>query len=144
MKSVADGVFNGNLPWTMVGLGAIIGVLIILIDMRQEKKGSDFRVPILAVAVGIYLPIELSVPIFIGGMIAHFSERSGSTEIMKKRGLLMASGLITGEALMGILVAVPIFVTADKDWWPKVHGFEILGTVCFLAVLVWLYKSVTK
>ena len=144
MKSVADGVFNGNLPWTMVGLGAIIGVLIILIDMRQEKKGSDFRVPILAVAVGIYLPIELSVPIFIGGMIAHFSERSGSTEIMKKRGLLMASGLITGEALMGILVAVPIFVTADKDWWPKVHGFEILGAVCFLAVLAWLYKSVTK
>jgi len=144
MKSVADGVFNDNLPWTMVGIGAIIGIIIILIDMRQEKIGSDFRVPILAVAVGIYLPIELSVPIFIGGMISHFSEKSGSTEIMKKRGLLIASGLITGEALMGILVAVPIFVTGEKDWWPKVLGFEIFGIICFLAVLTWLYKSVTK
>ncbi|MEC7730949.1 MAG: oligopeptide transporter, OPT family, partial [Candidatus Neomarinimicrobiota bacterium] len=144
MKSVADGVFTGNLPWTMVGFGAVIGVIIILIDIRQENMGSDFRVPILAVAVGIYLPIELTVPIFIGGMITHLSEQSGATDMMKKRGLLMASGLITGEALIGILVAVPIFLTADKDWWPKVHGFEILGTVCFLVVLAWLYKSVTK
>jgi len=144
MKSVADGVFKGNLPWTMVGLGAIIGIVIILIDIRQKNLGSDFRVPILAVAVGIYLPIELTVPIFIGGMISHFSEKSGATEKIKKRGLLMASGLITGEALMGILVAIPIFLTANKNWWPKVHGFEILGIVCFLSVLIWFYKSVTK
>ena len=143
MKSVADGVFNNNLPWAMVGLGVIIGLFIILIDLRQEKNGSDFRVPILAVAVGIYLPIELSVPIFFGGMIAYFSEQSGSTDIMKKRGLLIASGLITGEALMGILVAVPIFISANKDWWPKVHGFEILGIIFFILVLTWLYRSVT-
>jgi len=143
MKSVADGVFNNNLPWAMVGLGVIIGLFIILIDLRQEKNGSDFRVPILAVAVGIYLPIELSVPIFFGGMIAYFSEQSGSTDIMKKRGLLIASGLITGEALMGILVAVPIFISANKDWWPKVHGFEILGIIFFILVITWLYRSVT-
>ena len=143
MKSVADGVFNNNLPWAMVGLGAIIGLFIILIDLRQEKNGSDFRVPILAVAVGIYLPIELSVPIFFGGMIAYFSEQSGSTDIMKKRGLLIASGLITGEALMGILVAVPIFISANKDWWPKVHGFEILGIIFFILIITWLYRSVT-
>ena len=144
MKSVADGVFNGNLPWTMVGFGAIIGVIIILIDIRQENMGSDFRVPILAVAVGIYLPIELTVPIFIGGMIAHLSEQSGATDMMKKRGLLMASGLITGEALMGILVAVPIFITANKDWWPQFDGLQFLGIAFFLGTLAWLYKSVTK
>jgi len=143
MRSVADGVFTGNLPWTMVGIGAIIGIIIILIDIRQEKIGSDFRVPILAVAVGIYLPIELTVPIFIGGMISHLSDLSGATDVMKKRGLLMASGLITGEALMGILVAVPIFVTGAKDWWPSYPGFQILGIAGFLAVLGWLYKSVT-
>ncbi len=124
MKSVADGVFTGNLPWTMVGFGAIIGVIIILIDLRQKRIGSDFRVPILAVAVGIYLPIELTVPIFIGGMIAHFSDRSKATETMKKKGLLMASRLITGEALIGILVAVPIFMTGSKDWWPQFPGFK--------------------
>jgi len=143
MRSVADGVFTGNLPWDMVGIGAIIGIIIILIDIRQEKIGSDFRVPILAVAVGIYLPIELTVPIFTGGMISHLSDLSGATDVMKKRGLLMASGLITGEALMGILVAVPIFVTGAKDWWPSYPGFQILGIAGFLAVLGWLYKSVT-
>jgi len=143
MKSVADGVFNNNLPWKMVGLGLLIGLIIILIDLRQEKIGSDFRVPILAVAVGIYLPIELSVPIFIGGMIAYFSDKSNSTETMKKRGLLISSGLITGEALMGILVAVPIFISSNKNWWPKVYGFEILGIVSFITVIIWLYRSVT-
>ena len=143
MKSVADGVFNNNLPWKMVGLGLLIGLIIILIDLRQEKIGSDFRVPILAVAVGIYLPIELSVPIFIGGMIAYFSDKSNSTETMKKRGLLISSGLITGEALMGILVAVPIFISSNKNWWPKVYGFEILGMVSFITVIIWLYRSVT-
>ena len=106
--------------------------------------GSDFRVPILAVAVGIYLPIELTVPIFIGGMITHLSEQSGATDMMKKRGLLMASGLITGEALMGILVAVPIFITANKDWWPQFGGLQFLGIAFFLGTLAWLYKSVTK
>ena len=144
MKSVADGVFNGNLPWTMVGFGAIIGIIIILIDIRQENMGSDFRVPILAVAVGIYLPIELTVPIFIGGMISHLSDQSGATDMMKKRGLLMASGLITGEALMGILVAVPIFITANKDWWPQFGGLQFLGIIFFVGTLAWLYKSVTK
>jgi putative OPT family oligopeptide transporter len=144
MKSVADGVFTGNLPWTMVGFGAIIGIIIILIDLRQKRIGSDFRVPILAVAVGIYLPIELTVPIFIGGMIAHFSDRSGATDTMKKKGLLMASGLITGEALVGILVAVPIFMTGSKDWWPQFPGFQIIGIAAFLGVIGWLYKSVTQ
>jgi len=144
MKSVADGVFTGNLPWIMVGFGAIIGIIIILLDLRQKRIGSDFRVPILAVAVGIYLPIELTVPIFIGGMISHFSDRSGATDTMKKKGLLMASGLITGEALVGILVAVPIFMTGSKDWWPQFPGFQIIGIAAFLGVIGWLYNSVTQ
>ena len=144
MKSVADGVFTGNLPWTFVYMGALIAVFIILIDIRQEKRGSDFRVPVLAVAVGIYLPITLTVPIFIGGMINHLGKKAGASKTSEKKGLLLASGLITGEALMGILVAVPIFVTGNKGWWPNFHGFELLGPVAFAAVIFWLYKSVTK
>ena len=53
MKSVADGVFSGNLPWGFVSIGAVIAVILILMDLRQEKIGSDFRIPVLAVAVGI-------------------------------------------------------------------------------------------
>jgi putative OPT family oligopeptide transporter len=144
MKSVADGVFTGDLPWTFVYIGAIIAVIIILIDIRQEKAGSDFRVPVLAVAVGIYLPITLTVPIFIGGMINHLGKKAGGSKASEKRGLLMASGLITGEALMGILVALPIFLTGVKAWWPNFSGFEWAGPVAFLVVIYWLYSSVSK
>ena len=144
MKSVADGVFSGNLPWDFVAIGALIGIVIILIDIRQEMMGADFRVPVLAVAVGIYLPIELSVPIFIGGMINHIGQGSETERSGQKKGLLMASGLITGEALMGILVAVPIFITGNKDWWPTVNGLTWLGPIAFLAVIYWLYYTITE
>jgi putative OPT family oligopeptide transporter len=144
MKSVAEGVFQGNLPWNFVLIGGIIGILIIIVDLIQKKRGSDFRVPILAVAVGIYLPITLSVPIFIGGMIAHFSQRKNKSEALKKKGLLFASGLITGEALMGIFVAIPIFITANKNWWPHFSGFAWLGTILFIGICVWLYLSVSR
>lgn len=76
MSSVADGVFNQNLPWTMIVIGGLIAVAIIVFDQMLERRGSSFRAPVLAVAVGIYLPIELSVPIFIGGLIAYFAGRS--------------------------------------------------------------------
>tara|TARA_Y100000031_G_scaffold125572_1_gene142085 strand:+ start:94 stop:267 length:174 start_codon:yes stop_codon:yes gene_type:complete len=56
----------------------------------------------------------------------------------------MASGLITGEALMGILVAVPIFLSGNKFWWPNFKGFELIGPIAFLAVIYWLYTSVSK
>ena len=144
MKSVADGVFTGNLPWNFVYIGGMIAVILIMIDLRQEKIGSDFRVPVLAVAVGIYLPITLTVPIFLGGMINHLGKKAGGSKASEKRGLLMASGLITGEALMGILVAVPIFITGEKYWWPNFSGFELLGSALFIGVIIWLYKSVSK
>ena len=144
MKSVADGVFNGNLPWTFVYIGGIIAVILILIDIRQESKGSDFRVPVLAVAVGIYLPITLTVPIFIGGMINHLGKKAGGSESSEKRGLLMSSGFITGEALMGILVAVPIFLSGQKDWWPQASGFGLLGPILFSGMIYWLFKAVSK
>ena len=144
MKSVADGVFSNNLPWNFVAIGALIGIVIILIDIRQEMVGADFRVPVLAVAVGIYLPIELSVPIFIGGMINHIGQGAETERSGQKKGLLMASGLITGEALMVILVAVPIFIIGNKDWWTTVSGLTWLGPIAFLAVIYWLYYTITE
>ena len=144
MKSVADGVFTGNLPWAFVYIGGVIAVILILIDLRQERMGSDFRVPVLAVAVGIYLPITLTVPIFIGGMINHLGKKAGGSKSSEKRGLLMSSGFITGEALMGILVAVPIFITGQKDWWPNFSGIEMSGSILFIGMMIWLYKAVSK
>ena len=144
MKSVADGVFKGNLPWNFVYIGAAIAIIIILLDIRQEKRESEFRIPVLAVAVGIYLPIELTVPIFIGGMINHLAKKTGTSAASEENGLLLASGLITGETLMAIFIAVPIFITGSKDWWPAFPGYDFLGIFSFLAIIYWIYNTAIK
>ena len=139
MKSIAEGVFKGDLPWNYLIIGALIGVLIIVADIFLKIFKVEFRLHILAVAVGIYLPITLSVPIFIGGMIADIAKRTGASEKAQKRGLLFASGLITGEALMGIIVAIPIFITANPKWWPEFPGFTWLGVIFMTAIIGGLF-----
>ncbi len=144
MKSVAEGVFNRQLPWGMVGTGAIIGVAIIILDQIQKRRGSAFRFPVLAVAVGIYLPLELSVPIFLGGMISHFTNRIYGTRPDEPRGVLLGAGLITGEAITGILVALPIFLSGKKEWWPHGPHLPLVGSLMFLAVIAWYVWTLKK
>ena len=116
MANLTRSVFGAGLPWPLVGLGAAIGVLVILIDRRQERRGRSFRLPVLAVALGIYLPLKLSAAIFLGGVIAALAHRKldGARE-PSPSGLLFSAGLITGEALMGIMLAMPI---ALSGIWP--------------------------
>src|SRR3546814_622390 len=75
MASVANGMFGGKLPWTMIAIGAAIGAAIIALDEWLKARKSNFRVPVLAAAIGIYLPLELMVPIFLGGLLSYFVER---------------------------------------------------------------------
>ena len=136
MTNVANGVFSGNLEWGMIYAGAILGIFIILIDQYQAYRKADFRVPILAVAIGIYLPIELTLPIFIGGMLNHIASKTAS-EAGKNNGLLIASGLITGEALMAIFIAVPLFF--DKNYWPNLSlpsPFNDLVGIAIIAIIL--------
>jgi len=162
MSSVAEGVFLRNLPWGMIGIGALIAVAIILVDKLLEVRGSDFRAPVLAVAVGIYLPLELTVPIFVGGLIAmaagrYLSKRraalgenyESAVATAGRNGLLFASGLITGEALVGILLAIP-FAAAQNTNVLKLapEGFEtvagVLGVGAFVFFSAWLYRVARK
>lgn len=113
MASLAQGVFGSSLPWRMVAVGVALGVAIIVLDRYLEKTGSRWRAPVLAVAVGIYLPLDLSVPILAGGLIAEAAARRGGSG--QQNGMLLAAGLITGEALLGILLAVPIVVSGSRD-----------------------------
>ena len=166
MAFVAKGVFKGDLPWNYVFTGMAVGVCVIALDLYLQKKGSSFRTPILAVAIGFYLPFELSVPIFAGGLIHHalklYNERrnaraepapassdasrgGGEVEGSSRSGILFASGLITGEALMGIITAIPIVILAKKNIsLPLIKDMPFgsaIGIVLLLAVAYWLYKT---
>ncbi len=117
MASLTQSVFGAGLPWPLVGLGAAIGILVILVDRHQEARGREFRLPVLAVALGIYLPLKLSAAIFVGGVISALAKRAAAKgDDLSRLGLLFAAGLITGEALMGIMLAIPIALAA---LWPS-------------------------
>ncbi|MBN8791010.1 MAG: oligopeptide transporter, OPT family [Stenotrophomonas nitritireducens] len=123
MASVAKGLFGGELPWTMIIIGGVIGAVVIAIDGWLKKTGKRFRVPVLAAAIGIYLPLELMVPIFLGGLLAHMVARfhkvraddEAALDRVHRPGVLFSAGLITGEALMGIAIALPIVITQNPD-----------------------------
>jgi putative OPT family oligopeptide transporter len=149
MASVAHGVFQGGLPWIMAAIGAVIAFAIIAFDQYQASRGAEFRTPVLAVAVGIYLPLSLSVPIFIGGLVAHAATktraRMGAAAAPAERfGLLFASGLITGEAMVGILLAIPLVAFKRNAFaLTEAAQFAWPGMILLVAVLVFLYRSAT-
>jgi uncharacterized oligopeptide transporter (OPT) family protein len=102
----------------MVGLGAVIGIVVIVGDRYQVAHRSAWRLPVLGVALGMYLPLKLSAAIFMGGILAEAVSRvKPSVQEGSQSGLLCAAGLVTGEALMGILLAVPV---ALSSLWPAV------------------------
>ena len=113
MASLTRSIFGAGLPWDLVGCGAALGLVVIWLDRRQEVHGHLLRLPVLAVALGIYLPLKLSAAICMGGVIAALAKRAiGKGDDLSRPGLLFAAGLITGEALMGILLATPIALAA--------------------------------
>lgn len=95
MKMVVEGVMGGNLPWTLIFAGAAIAIVVEILGM-----------PVLPFAIGLYLPIHLSTPMMVGGLIRWFFERKKENKEGVDRGVLYASGLIAGEGLVGILLAV--------------------------------------
>ena len=108
--SLANGFFgDGDLPWDMVSMGAVLGIFILLGDLFLEKNKSSFRLHLMPVAVGMYLPFGLSTPILLGGLIAYFIDKQNKTDlepdISLQNGILVSSGLIAGESLMGIILA---------------------------------------
>ena len=159
MASVSSGVFVGGLPWSWVGAGVLIGAAIIFIDSRLAAANARFRAPVLAVAVGIYLPLELSVPIFVGGVIAWLAGKAhqarGVADVDEglRGGMLFAAGLITGEALLGIFMAIPIAASGSgsviSDAVAGLLGLEslsigdfapVVGLAVIGGVIVWLYN----
>jgi putative OPT family oligopeptide transporter len=151
IASVAQGVFEGGLPWNFIFIGMLVAVAVILLDSHLERRGSSFRTPVLAVAIGFYLPFKLEVPMFVGAVIHEIVRRRRAAMVVSKgtphesdqRGPLFASGLITGEALIGIALAIPIVISSRQNVlavldeptgpWP--------GLLLMAGVGYWLYRT---
>ncbi|MBQ9622255.1 MAG: oligopeptide transporter, OPT family [Treponema sp.] len=131
MKLVVEGVMGGNLPWVLVLAGVAIGIAVEIIG-----------IPVLPVAIGVYLPIHLNTPIFIGGLIRHFFDKKGEEgKKITEKGILYGSGLIAGEGLIGILLAVfAVIPVADgKSLLQSINLGGMLGNiggVVFFALLL--------
>lgn len=131
--SLVDGFFGeGTLPWDMIAVGAGIGILLIVLNGILERSGSAFRAHVMPVAVGIYLPLSLATPIFIGGLLHHLF-RSNKDRGRQDSGLLFGSGLIAGESLMGILLAIPIVLNIDLA---ISEGSVLLSVVVFCVIIL--------
>jgi putative OPT family oligopeptide transporter len=160
MGSVARGMFGGQLPWNMVIAGILVGAAIIVVDeILKRTSKTGIRAPVLAAAVGIYLPIELEVPIFLGGLLSWYVQQrllAGSAaathspeeiERLNRRGMLFAAGLITGEALIGVLIAIGIVVSGRDDLLALPESLQFGGWLGFLLMLglMWvLYRTGTS
>jgi putative OPT family oligopeptide transporter len=108
--SLTEGLFGqGNIEWDMVKIGAGIGVALLIINKVLAMKNIRFRAHVMPVAVGIYLPFSLDIPLILGGLLRAFFAKNKSNTATDL-GVLFGSGLIAGEALMGILIAIPIAV----------------------------------
>ena len=107
MKMIVEGVMGGNLPWALVGIGAFIAIVVEILG-----------IPVLPFAIGLYLPIHLSTPMMVGGIVKWLVEKN-SAESDKKdadaNGILYSSGLIAGEGLVGIFLAVLAIIPAGKE-----------------------------
>lgn len=154
MASVAKGLFGGHLPWDMIAIGAVIGVAIIVLDQILKSRKAPFRVPVLAAAIGIYLPLETMVPIFLGGLLNFLVTRTfgrglseEEAEKRNRKGMLFAAGLITGEALMGILIGFTIYGTKNKEVFALPGNLQLggslgewVGLVLLALVGGWMYR----
>jgi len=151
MTSIVEGVFHTGLPWAMIGIGMGVAVGVIVLDGVLARVGSKFRTPVLAVAVGIYLPLELGLSILAGGLVslavARARRRRSAADAPPPgaggAGVLFAAGLITGEALLGILLAIPIAISRNKDILavlPEGKALHGIGAIFTVAALVGLYR----
>ncbi len=151
ISALAQGVIGGTLEWKMIGIGALLGVVLILMDAALGAM-KKLRIPPLAVGLGIYLPMSATFAVVVGALVSRWYEgRSKSMpdpQRAERLGTLVASGLIVGESLWGVLNAgllvalskdAPIALVGDDFALAKVLG--VLGFVgCIVALYGWMLK----
>ena len=146
ISTLALGVIGHKLDWTMIGIGAAIGAVIVGVDAFLGAR-KLFRLPPLAVGMGIYLPMSATLPVMLGALIGWWFNRRAARTAEPARtqhlGVLVASGMIVGESLFGVLLA-GLIVAAGSDAplaliGPDFAGGEVVGFAAFAALIVFLY-----
>jgi len=146
IAALAQGVIGGKLEWNMIGIGMLIGVALIVLDEALGAMGK-LRIPPLAVGIGIYLPMSATFAVVVGAVLSHWYDRRVRTtpnpERAERLGTLVASGLIVGESVWGVVNA-GLIVALSKDAPIGVVPESFapapwLGVLGFVGALAWLY-----
>ncbi len=146
ISALAQGVVGGNLEWKMIGIGALVGVGLILMDTTLGAM-KKLRVPPLAVGIGIYLPMSATFAVVVGAVLSHWyngrAQSMNNPQRAERLGTLVASGLIVGESLWGVLNAgLIVGLSSDAPIGFMAGGFALapwLGVAGFVGAIVWLY-----
>ncbi|HPF73872.1 MAG TPA: OPT/YSL family transporter, partial [Xanthomonadaceae bacterium] len=141
MKLVIDGVIDQSLPWTLVGVGVGIAILCELL-----------RIPSLPFAVGVYLPVSTMTPIFLGGLLHWWLTRNrdqATKDARTERGVLLGSGFVGGEGLLGVGIAGAAFITGARPAgigtdWASMLVVELVGAAAFAALAFWFVRRVQR
>jgi len=146
ISALAKGVISGQLDWHLIGAGAIVGALAVFADETLRKRA--LALPPLAVGLGIYLPPSTTAPVVLGAVLGWLYNRWAATQPQPQRvrqlGILVASGLIVGESLFGVVLA-GIIVFSGKPSPLGIAGdafaplANVVGAVAFVAVLIGLF-----
>lgn len=142
--NLADAVFTGGVPKVMLLTGAAIAITLIGIDQVLRRRASGPRLHVMPVAIGMYLPMSLSVPLFVGGLLGYAIRRGSrrvSADAAYDRAVLLCSGLITGEAIVGLSAAVP----RSMGWHIPVPLLDspILSVAALALVLTLVFRRST-
>ena len=146
ISALAQGVIGGSLEWKMIGIGALVGVGLIVLDAVLAATGK-LRIPPLAVGIGIYLPMSATFAVVVGAVLSRWYDGrvkgSPDPERAERLGTLVASGLIVGESLWGVINAGLIVALASDAPIGIVGGDFVLapwlGLLGFIGALAWLY-----
>ncbi len=153
ISALAQGVIQNNIDWSLIILGGAIGVCLIVLDAVLAGTTKSVRLPPLAVGLGMYLPTSTTLMIVVGAIVGwyfdHRADRTPKAEATKQLGVLLASGLIVGESIIGVLVAA-IVVFSGKPAPLALVGdsFENasvwIGTIAFVAVTFAMYRWIAR
>jgi len=146
MATVAKGFFSGQLPWHMIIAGAVLAVVAIILDFALKRANSSFRFPVMLFALGVYLPFGYVLAFCVGGFIQALVEMNNKTRhVETSDGILCASGIIAGEAILGAILTI-FFAYYSTEVFaldiPLLKHFEsVIGVVFYLGLCVYLYKQ---